>query len=458
MRGSDPNLRYFVAELHRNNINYQIYQISPKELSRIAPTVQNKINETKRIASELNCLIGIVGGFVRDLLLGNPSHDVDFIVFSGDLQQLTEKVAEVLQGKIAKMFNKTFTTQIRFENGVILEFNATRKEYYEYPSRMPIVEKGSIVDDLYRRDFTINAMMADIDELMRGVCITDAVINRENLEDLYNGIIRTNNSPSITLSEDPIRVLRALRFKSKYNFKLEISLARAIEDFDFERFKIVGVERIYDELRKCIKDNTDLFEYDILKNLFNISYDYEKDQDIIIHILKTMKLTKIYGLKVSALFHDLGKFYTREWSDKKQRFTFIGHEIKSVSIFDDVSKKYKFPKKLRKSVRNIIKDHMKIKFIMDRKLHKRIRWVLERKDYIVDLVVFNYLDWSGKPREFQELNNVWDQQEAIFKFVNAVFNAYPTREERLRIAKQKGNHFENVVRATKKNFLEEKLC
>ncbi|MHA1684999.1 MAG: CCA tRNA nucleotidyltransferase [Candidatus Heimdallarchaeaceae archaeon] len=243
MRGSDPNLRYFVAELHRNNINYQIYQISPKELSRIAPTVQNKINETKRIASELNCLIGIVGGFVRDLLLGNPSHDVDFIVFSGDLQQLTEKVAEVLQGKIAKMFNKTFTTQIRFENGVILEFNATRKEYYEYPSRMPIVEKGSIVDDLYRRDFTINAFVLFGDKYV------DVFSGTKDLKDL---VIRTTREPSIVFKEDYLRMFRAIRFACTLDFHISSEVKGGIRK-NAKNILVVPKERILTELKMAIK-------------------------------------------------------------------------------------------------------------------------------------------------------------------------------------------------------------
>ncbi|MBY9000447.1 MAG: CCA tRNA nucleotidyltransferase [Candidatus Heimdallarchaeota archaeon] len=200
-----------MEEFRRRGIEPNVYPIPADLLSKINLVISEKIQAVRKIAKEQKAAIGIIGGFVRDLLLGKPSQDVDFVVFGGDFNKLTLEIAKQTDSKIGKMSNTTLTTQIRFKDGIVFEFNSARKEEYEFPNRTPKVSRGTIVDDLFRRDFTINSFV-----MFENVYFD--IFNGK--DDLKNKIIQTTREPELVFREDYLRMFRAVRFSSKLNFNI----------------------------------------------------------------------------------------------------------------------------------------------------------------------------------------------------------------------------------------------
>ncbi|MHA2358212.1 MAG: CCA tRNA nucleotidyltransferase [Candidatus Heimdallarchaeaceae archaeon] len=234
-----------MTELKKHGIDSEVYTIEKTKLEKIDKRVKEKIEKVISISNSIGCAIGVVGGFVRDILLGNPSQDVDFTVFEGDINKLTEKIAEELDGKVGKMSNQTLTSQVRFKDGMVFEFNATRKEEYEYPSRIPKVEKANIVEDLNRRDFTINAF----------IMFDDKYIDIFNgTEDLENKLIRTTREPNVVFKEDYLRMIRAIRFASKLDFEIDQQVKEGIKA-NIENITQVPHERILSELKIALNSN-----------------------------------------------------------------------------------------------------------------------------------------------------------------------------------------------------------
>ena len=204
-----------------------------------------------------------MGGFVRDLILGYPSQDVDFVVFEGNMDELIEEIALETNAKIGKMKNKTLTTQLRFDDGIVCEFNSTRKEIYRFPNRTPIVSRGSLLDDLQRRDFTINTF----------ILFDDTYIDVFNgTEDLNCKIIETTREPDVVFYEDYLRILRAIRFASKLDFSLSERVKKGIIR-NVKNLLQVPKERILNELIISLKTNpVNTFilmrELNILETLF----------------------------------------------------------------------------------------------------------------------------------------------------------------------------------------------
>jgi len=239
---NDRDFEFCKKELIESGVDFKIHQISKETKKIISSKIQSKIDNIREISSSLECSLGIVGGFVRDLLLGRKSEDVDFIVFKGDLQKLTTTVAEKMGGKIGKMSNRTLTTQVRFPDGIVFEFNSTRKERYEYPSRIPIVEKASIVEDLQRRDFTLNAL----------IMFENSFIDLFNgVEDLQNQLIQTTRGPEIVFHEDYLRMFRAVRFACKLNFNISSEVENGIM-LNAMNLLDVPKERIISELKTSL--------------------------------------------------------------------------------------------------------------------------------------------------------------------------------------------------------------
>ncbi|MFW9852979.1 MAG: CCA tRNA nucleotidyltransferase, partial [Candidatus Thorarchaeota archaeon] len=263
LNNEDSHLRLCVQQLQDMGINYEIHTIPKNKLKKINPKILEKITTINAIASKNEFSIAIVGGFVRDLLLGNPSQDVDFIIFKGEIDTFTELIAQKMGGKIGKMNNQTLTTQIRFPDDVVFEFNTTRKEIYEFPSRIPEVELGTIVDDLYRRDFTINAF----------IMFKDKYIDIfEGTKDLQNKIIKTTKIPTTVFREDYLRMFRAIRFACRLDFDIDDEVKDGIKE-NVTNILRVPKERILNELKLSLVSNpTNTFklmvELDILSTLF----------------------------------------------------------------------------------------------------------------------------------------------------------------------------------------------
>src|SRR5688572_18933126 len=210
----------------------------------------------------------VVGGYVRDLILHRPSKDIDFVCVGSGIG-LAQAVADELGPKVHVTVFKNFgTAQIRFED-LDLEFVGARKESYRSDSRKPIVEDGTLDDDQKRRDFTINAMAICLNKERFGELIDPF----GGVEDIRSKTIRTPLDPKVTFSDDPLRMMRAIRFASQLNFDIEAdTFAAIIEQGD--RLPIISQERIIDELNKIVLSKTPsygfklLFHSGLLKYLF----------------------------------------------------------------------------------------------------------------------------------------------------------------------------------------------
>src|SRR5690554_3160864 len=192
---------------------------------------------TREIVTEEGLESYVIGGFVRDLILERPSKDIDIVVV-GDGLELAEKVAKKLRVKKVTRF-KSFGTAHFMYKDLDVEFVGARKESYQRDSRKPIVEDGTLADDQKRRDFTINALALSLHEDNFG----DLIDPFNGIEDLENGIIRTPLDPAITYSDDPLRMLRAIRFATQLDFKIENESLSAIKE-NAERLTIISEERI----------------------------------------------------------------------------------------------------------------------------------------------------------------------------------------------------------------------
>ena len=200
-----------------------------------------------KASGKLNLEAYVIGGYVRDFLLGNKTpKDIDIVAVGSGIE-LAKKVASQLEGKPEVQVFKNFgTAMVRYKN-LELEFVGARKESYSKDSRKPVVENGSLEDDQKRRDFTINTLAFSLNESDFGT-LSDPF---EGLNDLERGIIRTPLDPGITYSDDPLRMLRAIRFAAQLDFEIEISSLQAISA-NKERIAIVSRERIVDELHKMV--------------------------------------------------------------------------------------------------------------------------------------------------------------------------------------------------------------
>ena len=193
-----------------------------------------------KVADELNCKAMVVGGYVRDLILNRPSKDIDIVV-EGKGIELAEKVAKALNIKNVNVFKNFGTAQFIFEDWDI-EFVGARKESYQRNSRNPIVENGSIADDQLRRDFTINAMGISLNQNNFGELIDPF----NGVDDLQNKRIVTPQDPIQTFSDDPLRMLRAIRFASQLGFTIDPVTYSSIVHNAY-RLEIITIERIMDE-------------------------------------------------------------------------------------------------------------------------------------------------------------------------------------------------------------------
>lgn len=209
------------------------------------PLEHSVFKTLSEIAEEEGVEAYVIGGYVRDLLLHRPSKDIDVVVHGSGIA-LAEKAAERLGGLHVSVFKNFGTAMFRYK-GMEVEFVGARRESYRADSRKPIVEEGSIDDDQKRRDFTINALAISLNRADYGELI-DPFGGVEHLE---QRIIRTPLEPGITFSDDPLRMMRAVRFASQLNFRIEENTLRALSECAF-RLPIISMERIMDEFNKIM--------------------------------------------------------------------------------------------------------------------------------------------------------------------------------------------------------------
>jgi putative nucleotidyltransferase with HDIG domain len=290
-------------------------------------------------SEELQLESYVIGGFVRDYLLQRDfKKDIDIVAIGSGIE-LALKVSELLPNTPKVQVFKTYgTAMLRFKE-IDIEFVGARKESYNHDSRNPIVENGTLEDDQNRRDFTINALAFSLNKSNYGTLLDPF----NGLADLHNKIIRTPLNPNITYSDDPLRMLRGIRFASQLHFEIEQTSLEAIKE-NAERIKIITGERIVDEINKILSTekpsvgflhlyktgllNLLLPELTALNNVEEIEGHTHKNN--FYHTLEVVDNiclnTEDVWLRWAALLHDIGKAPTKKFN-KKQGWTFHGHEF-----------------------------------------------------------------------------------------------------------------------------------
>jgi putative nucleotidyltransferase with HDIG domain len=338
----------------------------------VSSALQHKIfKQIGAVADSLQLETYIVGGFVRDLILNRPSKDIDFVCVGSGID-LAQKVASSLgKGARVNVFKSFGTAQIVYDD-LELEFVGARKESYRQDSRKPIVENGTLDDDQKRRDFTINALAISLNAETFG----NVVDPFEGQMDMKRKIIRTPLDPAITFSDDPLRMMRAIRFASQLNYDIEADAFQAIIN-QAERLKIVSQERITDELNKIILSPVPsygfklLFHSGLLKLFFpelvalhGVEYVGNKaHKDNFFHTLQVLdnvaKVSDDLWLRWAAILHDIAKPATKRY-DKDHGWTFHGHEDKGARMTPSIFKRLKLPLNDRMEfVQKLVRMHLR---------------------------------------------------------------------------------------------------
>jgi tRNA nucleotidyltransferase/poly(A) polymerase len=315
---------------------------------------QNPIfSKVSASAGKLGVDAYVVGGFVRDLILHRPCKDIDFVCVGSGIE-LAQRVAADLGGLPVTVFKNFGTAMIR-QQDVELEFVGARKESYRQDSRKPLVEDGMLEDDQRRRDFTINALAISLTESNYGELIDPF----DGVGDLKRKMIRTPLDPAITFSDDPLRMMRAVRFASQLRFDIEADTFQAIAK-QAERLKIVSMERLVDELNKIILSPQPsygfklLFQSGLLKQFFpemvalhGVEYvDNKAHKDNFFHTLQVLdnvsKMSDDLWLRWAAILHDIAKPLTKRF-EPDHGWTFHGHEDKGGRMVPGLFRRLKLP-------------------------------------------------------------------------------------------------------------------
>lgn len=384
-----------------------------------------------KAADNLGLKAYIIGGYVRDYLLernAEGERDIDVVVIGSGIA-LAKEVANLLPGKPKVSIFKNFGTAMIKSSGIELEFVGARKESYQEDSRKPAVEEGTLTDDQNRRDFTINALALSLSTEDFGALLDPF----QGVKDLERKCIRTPLNPDITYSDDPLRMLRAIRFATQLDFKIEEESLRAIER-NKKRIKIISKERIVTELNKILEADTPSIGFGLLLKVGLLDFilpeltalrgvdekDGQRHKDNFWHTLEVVdnisKTTDNLWLRWAALLHDIGKAPTKRF-DKKTGWTFHSHEFVGAKMV------YKLFKRLRMPLNDKMKFVQKMVLLSSRPIaiseeatdSAVRRLIFDAGDTIESLMLLCEADITTKnPRKFRRyLNNFKRVREKI---------------------------------------------
>ncbi|WP_299149723.1 HD domain-containing protein [uncultured Dokdonia sp.] len=378
-------------------------------------------NTISRAADDLQLETYVIGGFVRDYILKRGEvKDIDVVAVGSGIK-LARKVSELLPNKPKVQVFKTYGTAMLRSNQIDVEFVGARKESYSKDSRNPVVEDGTLADDQNRRDFTINALAIRLNDEGYG----DLIDPFGGISDLDRKIIRTPLDPDITYSDDPLRMMRAIRFATQLDFMIERKSMESITR-NAERIKIITNERIVDELNKImlspvpskgflLLEKTGLLPY-ILPELVALKgideIEGQKHKDNFYHTLEVVdnisRHTDNLWLRWAALLHDIGKAPTKKFS-KKVGWTFHGHEFVGSKMVYKLFKRLKMPlnDKMKFVQKMVLMSSRPIVISEDHVTDSAVRrLIFDAGDYIEDLMTLCEADITTKnPKRFRRYHN-----------------------------------------------------
>ena len=368
------------------------------------------------VADHLGMECYVVGGFVRDLFLERPSKDIDGLVVGSGIQVAEELAKRLGRGAHISVFRNFGTAQVKYK-GQEIEFVGARKESYSHDSRKPIVEDGTLDDDLDRRDFTINALAVCLNRERYG----QLVDNFNGLMDLEDGIIATPLDPDITFSDDPLRMMRCIRFSTQLNFLIEEDTELALIR-NAERIKIISQERIIDELNKIMLSPSpsigfvEMSRSGLLPIIFPELAAMEgvevrngrAHKDNFYHTLEVLDNVCHHGgeratlwLRWAALLHDIGKPRSKKW-ENGVGWTFHNHNYIGQKMVPTIFRRMKLPTDERMAyVAKLVGLHMRPIAIADEEVTDSAvrRLLFEAGEDIEDLMILCEADITSRNQQ-----------------------------------------------------------